>query len=178
MRVAGVVVENEGESALVQIAQFDAMPRVEATALIAPCCASRRWAAEVVSGRPYGSVRRLITASYDVLADLRWDDVAEALAGHPRIGERRAGGDREATWSRAEQRDAAGSSVADALLLGNQAYEQRFGHVFLICATGRSPEQMLVALQQRLHNSTGTERDFVRVELREIVRLRLIKTFR
>ena len=178
MSAAWAVIENEGESALVHVSYFDTLSAADAADLVEPCCASRRWVSEVVSGRPYGSMRRLISASHDVLADLGWGDLAEALAAHPRIGDRAAGADRESVWSRQEQRDAATSSVADALRVGNIAYEDRFGHVFLICATGRSPEQLLAALQRRLTNPTEVEREVVRAELREIVRLRLIKTFR
>ena len=178
MSAAWAVIENEGESALVHVTDFDAMTRADAIELMQPCCASRRWISEVVSGRPYGSMRRLISASHDVLADLGWGDLAEALAAHPRIGDRAGGSDRESAWSRQEQRGAGASAVAADLLAGNIAYEQRFGHIFLICATGRSPEQMLAELQQRLTNPTEVEREVVRAELREIVRLRLIKTFR
>jgi 2-oxo-4-hydroxy-4-carboxy-5-ureidoimidazoline decarboxylase len=170
--------ENEGESALVQIAVFDRMDPFEAADLMRPCCASRRWISEVVSGRPYGSMRRLTSASADVLADLTWSDLAEALAAHPRIGDRVAGAQRESAWSRQEQSGAADPSLADELYQGNVAYEQRFGHVFLICATGRSAAQMLAALHQRIGNPTEVEREVVRSELTEIVRLRLIKTFR
>jgi 2-oxo-4-hydroxy-4-carboxy-5-ureidoimidazoline decarboxylase len=158
-----VFTENEGESALVEIALFDRMEPFDAAELMRPCCASHRWVSEVVMGRPYGSMRRLLAASADVLADLRWTDLAEALAAHPRIGDRAGGAD---------------PSVADALYEGNVAYETRFGHVFLICASGRTAPEMLAALEQRLDNPTGVEREVVRAELRDIVRLRLIKTFR
>src|SRR5690606_19417888 len=99
----------------------------------------------------------------------------DALSAHPRIGERLAQAGREADWSRAEQ---AGMGDADDALraeiaAANQAYEQRFGHVFLICATGRSAEQMLAAARQRLNNDLDTERRVVRDELRAITRLRL-----
>jgi 2-oxo-4-hydroxy-4-carboxy-5-ureidoimidazoline decarboxylase len=173
-----VFTENEGESALVEIAIFDRMEPFEAAELIRPCCASHRWVSEVVMGRPYGSMRRLLAASADVIADLRWTDLAEALAAHPRIGDRVAGADRESSWSRQEQSGASDPSVADELYQGNVAYEARFGHVFLICATGRSAAEMLSALKQRLNNPTDVEREVVRAELREIVRLRVIKTFR
>lgn len=180
MSVAELVANSGGESDLIGVPSFDRAPRKDAAALLRPCCASSRWIAELVLGRPFGSLRALLTASDDIIGDLRWSDVAEALAAHPRIGERATGTDRESSWSRSEQSATAGvaSSVADQLLEGNLAYEERFGHVFLICATGRSAAQMLSALQQRLANPTETERDVVRDELRAIVRLRLIKTFR
>lgn len=161
-----------------QIAKWDELPVDAAAHAIRPCCASTRWVTEVVSGRPYGSLRRLRSASDDVLADLAWADVAEALAAHPRIGERLAGAGQESAWSRQEQSGASDPAVADELVAGNLAYEQRFGQVFLICATGRTAPEILAALRARLDNPTDVERQVVRTELREIVRLRLIKTFR
>jgi 2-oxo-4-hydroxy-4-carboxy-5-ureidoimidazoline decarboxylase len=162
----------------VQIDRFDRAPRVEAEAVLRPCCASSRWIAGVVERRPYGSLERLIEASDEALARLDWSDVEQALAAHPRIGDRVGGADREAQWSRQEQAGAAAEpAVAAELVAGNLAYEARFGHVFLICATGRSAPDMLAALRARLDNPEDVERGVVRTELREIVRLRLIKSF-
>lgn len=162
VRSVRVFTENEGESALLEIALFDGMEPFDAAELMRPCCASRRWISEVVMGRPYGSMRRLLAASADVMADLRWTDLAEALAAHPRI----------------DDRAAADPAVADELYQGNVAYEARFGHVFVICARGRTAADMLAALTHRLENPTDVEREVVRAELRDIVRLGLIKTFR
>jgi 2-oxo-4-hydroxy-4-carboxy-5-ureidoimidazoline decarboxylase len=120
----------------------------------------------------------LVARSDEVLAGLGWPDLEEALAAHPRIGQRAAGADRESAWSRQEQSGAADAAVAAALREGNVEYERRFGHVFLICATGRSPDEILAALRDRLGNDDGVERDVVRGELTEIVRLRLAKTLR
>jgi 2-oxo-4-hydroxy-4-carboxy-5-ureidoimidazoline decarboxylase len=107
-------------------------------------------------------------------------DVEEALAAHPRIGQRISGDGPEAEWSRAEQFGAqlADPDLESALREGNGAYEQRFGHVFLICATGLSAAAMLDALRSRLTNSIEVERGVVRAELGKIVRLRLAKSFR
>ena len=161
-----------------QIDRFDALPSGEAAELVRPCCAGRRWIDEIVAGRPYGSVDRLVATSDEVLAALQWSDIEQALAAHPRIGERVGGTDRESAWSREEQAGAADSAVASQLVAGNLAYEARFGHVFLICATGRSASDMLAALTSRLDNPVEVEHEVVRTELREIVRLRLIKSFR
>ena len=160
----------------VSIAEFDAVPVTDAAAELLPCCASRRWIGRIVSGRPYRSFELLAAASDAVLAQLRWSDIEEALAAHPRIGERRL----TDAWSREEQAGAAraDAEVERALREGNRAYEQRFGHVFLICATGLSAAQMLDALRARLGNSTDLEQAVVRVELAKIVRLRLAKAFR
>jgi 2-oxo-4-hydroxy-4-carboxy-5-ureidoimidazoline decarboxylase len=160
----------------VEVAEFDALDAAAAGALLRPCCTSRRWITSLVAGRPYRSLPHLVAASDAALTGLDWPDIAEALDAHPRIGERVGGSEREAAWSRAEQSGAAGH--ADELIEGNRAYEARFGHVFLICASGRSAAEILAALRERLGNSPETERAVVRTELRDIVRLRLAKTFR
>ena len=141
------------------------------------CCASRRWAAVVLAARPYAGLPALIAVSDATLAALDWGDVEEALAGHPRIGERMRGTGREAEWSRREQSAAAtgDNDLRAALTAGNVEYEQRFGHVFLIRASGRTAPEILANLHQRLRNDDATERDVVRGELAGIVRLRLEK---
>jgi 2-oxo-4-hydroxy-4-carboxy-5-ureidoimidazoline decarboxylase len=138
------------------------------------CCASRRWADELLARRPYHDLAQLRSVSEQVLKALDWADVEQALAAHPRIGDRAAGTSTEAGWSRDEQ---AGATPNDDLVAGNAAYEERFGHVFLICATGLSGQEMLAALHARLGNDPDTERDVVREELRKIVDLRLGKAF-
>ena len=139
---------------------------------LSACCASRRWVA-ALAGRSHRDAAALRAAGAEALDELDWADVEEALAGHPRIGERV----REGTWSRGEQSgmDDAEAEVRAALLAGNREYEERFGHVFLICASGRGAEEMLGDLRERLGNDTGTERAVVRRELARIVDLRLAK---
>jgi 2-oxo-4-hydroxy-4-carboxy-5-ureidoimidazoline decarboxylase len=151
----------------------------EAERELLACCASRRWADELLARRPYHDLAGLRRVSHAVLAELGWPDVEQALGAHPRIGERAAGDGREAGWSRGEQAGVAGSSArtAEDLAAGNVAYEERFGHVFLICATGLTGEQMLAALRERLGNDPDAERDVVRAELAKIVDLRLGKAF-
>jgi 2-oxo-4-hydroxy-4-carboxy-5-ureidoimidazoline decarboxylase len=138
------------------------------------CCASRRWADEILARRPYHDLAQLRGVSEQVLRALQWADVEQALAAHPRIGERAAGDSTEAGWSRDEQ---AGATPGDDLVAANRVYEERFGYVFLICATGLSGEQLLTALRTRLGNDPEAERDVVREELRKIVELRLGKAF-
>ncbi|HEY0698023.1 MAG TPA: 2-oxo-4-hydroxy-4-carboxy-5-ureidoimidazoline decarboxylase [Micromonospora sp.] len=141
------------------------------------CCAAPRWARLVAEGRPFGDVTALHAHSDATIAALDWADLLPALTAHPRIGERPVSGGREAAWSRAEQAGAAGAdaSTAAALVRANVDYEQRFGHVFLICATGRSAEQMLTAARTRLGNDPATEQQCVRRELAAITRLRLTR---
>ncbi|GAA3981241.1 2-oxo-4-hydroxy-4-carboxy-5-ureidoimidazoline decarboxylase [Actinomadura viridis] len=159
---------------------FNALAAADAEAGLLACCASRRWAAGVAAGRPYADAEALRSASDAFLAALDWADVEEALAAHPRIGERARGAGREASWSRGEQSgmDAAEAAVRESLAAGNRRYEERFGHVFLICATGLGAGDMLAALERRLGNDAAAERAVVREELGKIVRLRLDKMLR
>lgn len=166
----------------VPVGDLDRATAATAAGLLRPSCASARWIERMVSGRPYGSRPALVAGSDATIAAIGWPDLLQALAAHPRIGARppgAAGGGREAAWSRQEQsgtRDAA-ADVQAGLRAGNAAYEEQFGHVFLICATGMSAASMLAALQARLGHDPATEREVVREELMKIVRLRLARSF-
>lgn len=163
----------------VSIAELDAAPLPDAAAELYACCASKRWIGAVLAARPYRRLGVLAATSDQIVAQLAWPDVEEALAAHPRIGDRVAGDGRESAWSRGEQSAAQqlSAGIGRALRQGNVAYEQRFGHVFLISATGLTANEMLDALQSRLTNPVEVERDVVRAELAKIVRLRLAKAF-
>jgi 2-oxo-4-hydroxy-4-carboxy-5-ureidoimidazoline decarboxylase len=171
---------NPPEIGPIAVAEFDAAPAADAAAELMPCCASRRWISSLVSGRPYARLDRLTAASDALLAGLEWSELEAALAGHPRIGERAVSDGRTDGWSRQEQAGTATATdpVLRELAEANLGYEQRFGHVFLICATGLSAEAMLSALRSRLRNDPVAEREVVRSELAKIVRLRLAKAFR
>jgi 2-oxo-4-hydroxy-4-carboxy-5-ureidoimidazoline decarboxylase len=148
-----------------------------ATRRLEACNASRRWIAAMLDARPFTGVESLLTTAEQVARTLDWDDVCEALDAHPRIGDRAAGDSREAGWSRDEQSSVGGADDATraALADGNAAYEQRFGHVFLIRAAGRAPEEMLAELRRRLANDPAAEQAEVTGQLAEITRLRLRK---
>ena len=180
VRVVGVT---ESESHRMPVARLDGASAASAAGLLRPSCASARWIGRLVSGRPYGTLPALVTASDAAISALGWPDIEQALAAHPRIGDRpdpgTTGADREAAWSRQEQSGArdAPADVQAGLRAGNVAYEERFGHAFLICATGMSAASMLAALQARLGHDRAAEHAVVRDELMKIVRLRLAKAF-
>jgi len=137
------------------------------------CCSSARWVAEVASGRPYASADQLLARSDQAVARLAPADLEQALAGHPRIGEGRGADDR----SRREQAGVLGADpvTIQALADGNEAYERRFGHIYLVCATGRSAGELLALLQERLGNDPAAEWGVVRGELAKINRIRLAR---
>ncbi|MEE6262020.1 2-oxo-4-hydroxy-4-carboxy-5-ureidoimidazoline decarboxylase [Plantactinospora sonchi] len=139
------------------------------------CCAVPEWARAVAAGRPYPDLASVLDVADRALRALGWDEVARALAAHPRIGERAAGAGREAAWSRREQAgvDGADDSTRAALAEANRAYERRFGHLFLVFANGRGDVELLAAARARLGNDPATERAVVHEELRQIALLRL-----
>jgi 2-oxo-4-hydroxy-4-carboxy-5-ureidoimidazoline decarboxylase len=154
---------------------FNDEPADRAVQRLRACNAAPRFAADLTAGRPYRDVDTLVARAEEVTRALPWGDVAVALAAHPRIGDRVEGSSTEAESSRREQ-----SSLTDAddavraqLLDGNKAYEERFDHVFLIRAVGRSPQEMLTELRRRLGNDEATERAEVTAQLAEITALRV-----
>jgi 2-oxo-4-hydroxy-4-carboxy-5-ureidoimidazoline decarboxylase len=162
------------------LAQFNSLPQIDAERELQACCAAPTWAHGVASGRPYADVDGLLRAADEELRRLEWTEVEAALSAHPRIGQRAAGDERDAAWSRREQ---AGVGAADAetvvaLRAANEAYEQRFGHVFLVFATGKSASEMLSAARERLDHDAETEHRVVRGELGKITRLRLERLLR
>jgi len=146
----------------VKLEDFNALNPDEAVRQLMLCCGSREWAAQVAARRPFHVFEALIAAADDVWFSLSKKDWLEAFGHHPRIGEKQL---REkfastANWAEQEQKGTTGASenILKALAAGNLEYEKRFGHIFLICATGKTAEDMLFALDQRLGN--GPEREF------------------
>jgi 2-oxo-4-hydroxy-4-carboxy-5-ureidoimidazoline decarboxylase len=153
-----------------RMAQFDALPAADARSVLVECCTAPEWAERLAAGRPYGALPALLERADAVLAALDEDQVDLALAGHPRIGERSA----HASSAREQAGVAtAPDAVLAALAEGNRAYEERFGHVYLVCADGRPAEELLAVLRARLDNDPATERAVLRTELGKINRIRL-----
>lgn len=155
------------------LVRFNVLEEHAAFAALFEACASTVWARRLVAARPYAGPEDLYSASDAAMADLAEDDLAEAMAGHPPIGRPKPG---DPTSAR-EQRGMAGASeeLKAEMLDLNLAYQERFGHVFLICATGRTGEQMRDAVKERIGNSPEQEREIVRTELGKINRIRLAK---
>lgn len=153
---------------------FNSAPEDELRPLLTECLAVPRWVDAVVAGRPYASMDALLAASHVAAQGLSDEEVLGAIAGHPRIGERQKTGGVSAKWSRSEQ-SGVDSSQADRLAAANAAYEDRFGHIYLVCATGLSGAEMLDNLSSRMDNPPEVELRVVNDELAKIAALRLQK---
>lgn len=157
--------------------RLNLLPEPAATTALLSCCGSTRWAARVALQRPYPAVEAVHAAADDAFGELDREDVLEAFDAHPRIGERTARTDtgaRSRRWSSGEQ-----SGVRDddraRLEAVNRAYEQRFGWLFLICATGLDSGTILARAEERLDNDPETEFAVATEEQRKITHLRLAK---
>ncbi|MFF8311325.1 2-oxo-4-hydroxy-4-carboxy-5-ureidoimidazoline decarboxylase [Streptomyces lydicus] len=155
------------------LARFNSADDSTARAVLHEVCASRAWGSKVLDRRPYATTDALFAASDAAMAELTAEDLAEAMAGHPPIGRPKPG---DPTSSR-EQSGMAGASdeLKTEMLELNLAYQEKFGHVFLICASGRTGEQMRDAVRNRIDNTPEQEREIVRVELGKINRIRLTR---
>jgi 2-oxo-4-hydroxy-4-carboxy-5-ureidoimidazoline decarboxylase len=138
-----------------------------------------RWIDEVASRAPFASVAELLSTAYDAATPLSASEIDSAIADHPRIGERPVGEGAAQDFSRSEQSalgdDDAG--LAAQIAAGNEAYEERFGRVFIIRAAGRTRAEILEELERRLELPNASELEIVGEQLRDIALLRLEKTF-
>ena len=162
------------------LAWLNSMPHDEAVKALLQCCGSKRWAENVAKARPYASLESLIASANDIWRSLNPDDWLEAFRSHPKIGEKKADAqvsDQSLRWSGQEQAGVTQASreTVDALAALNWAYEQKFGYIFIVCATGKTSDEMLAALRQRIENDAGTELSIAAAEQSKITELRLKK---
>jgi OHCU decarboxylase len=158
--------------------RLNALPLKDAAAQLRACCGSSRWVESMLARRPFESVAGLLAAADEAWRATGPEDWNEAFAHHPRIGERHAAAPVSATaqaWSSGEQGAAAGAGAAarSALARANEAYERRFGRIYLVCAAGRSAEDLLADIETRMRNDPERERAVAVEEQRKITRLRL-----
>ncbi len=154
----------------------------EAEAELLKCCGSKNWARAMAQLRPFRDAGALADAADRIWRQLGREDWLAAFRCHPRIGEKPAQGGSAETrrWAKQEQSGAqsAKGDIRAALAEGNRAYEVRFGHIYIVCATGRTSEEMLALLGQRLQNDPETELRIAAEEQRKITQLRLEKLLR
>ena len=144
------------------------------------CCGSRTWASALSEARPFIDADALFHKADSVWWSLGEEDWLEAFRAHPKIGEQKAAAvqsEQARSWSAQEQSGVAGADTEAkaALAAGNREYEERFGFIFIVCATGKTSAEMLAILNGRLRNDPGTELRAAAEEQRKIMRLRLEK---
>lgn len=159
------------------LAELDALAHEDAVRELLRCCGSSRWAEAVARSRPFPDRARLDEVASRVWWSLGREDWLEAFACHPRIGERKAPSGAETAWSSQEQAGTRGAAEATMAELArrNAAYEARFGHVYLVCATGKTADEMLALVRARLGNDPDTELRVAAGEQDKITRIRLGK---
>ncbi len=163
--------------------RFNALPVETAELELRKCCGSANWIRRMVQERPFTTVEQFCEAADRVWRELSPVDWLEAFRHHPKIGKKKAvvrnstAAQRWASNEQAGTRDAR-PELLEALATGNHAYEARFGYIFIVCATGKSTEEMLALLRQRLQNDAGAEIRVAAEEQRKITRLRIEKLLR
>ena len=160
------------------LAEFNALPSSQAESLLMDCCGSARWAASVASRRPFENVEAFHKAADAIWWNLERADWLEAFSHHPQIGDKPASGSESARqWAEGEQTGvrAATEEVKARLARGNRAYFDKFGYIYIVCASGKSAAGMLAILEQRLQNDLASELSIAAEQQRLITRIRLEK---
>jgi 2-oxo-4-hydroxy-4-carboxy-5-ureidoimidazoline decarboxylase len=160
------------------LARWNSLDPATAAREILPCCGSQAWAAELASRRPIADEASLMKTSASIWLALPEDAWQEAFDSHPRIGQTHAQTDAtemSLQWSAQEQRTAltADQTAKRALEEANHRYEQRFGRIFIVCATGKTSAEMLAILETRMKNDAATELRESAEQQRQITQLRL-----
>jgi 2-oxo-4-hydroxy-4-carboxy-5-ureidoimidazoline decarboxylase len=168
------------DNTMTYLEEWNAMGAAAAAEAILPCCGSAAWAHGLVTRRPLGTLPELLAASDSAWWSLAEDDWQQAFNSHPRIGERSAHPHAGATslqWSAGEQSTAmlSDQEAKARLAEGNQAYEERFGRIFIVCATGRTSQEILSILERRMRNTPEAEVHEAAEQQRQITHIRLRK---
>jgi len=160
------------------LAEFNALPSAQAESVLMDCCGSARWAASVASRRPYATVETLHKSADSIWWNLERAEWLAAFSRHPQIGDQPVSGSASARqWAESEQAGAraAGDDVKARLARANRAYVEKFGYIYVVCATGKTAEGMLAILNQRLQNDLASELSIAAEQQRMIMRIRLEK---
>lgn len=162
------------------VQRLNELPADGAEAEFLKCCGAQRWAREMAEARPFADLDHLLSEGDRICALLAPDDWLEAFRAHPKIGETKPAAFHSAqaeSWSAQEQSAVAKASLETIKELAekNREYEDRFGFIFIVCATGKSSEEMLALINARIHNDRNTELRTAAEEQRKITQLRLEK---
>jgi OHCU decarboxylase len=162
----------------VTLEKLNALPPAQAEAVLLDCCGSARWASRMTARQPFTGLDDLYEAANSIWQNLEPADWLEAFGRHPQIGETAAtGSESSRRWAEGEQTGArvAAENVKTKLAQGNRAYREKFGYIFIVCATGKSAEEMLALLEQRLQNDPADDLHIAAEQQRLITHLRLEK---
>jgi allantoicase len=178
LRLLGVPVEPSDP-----ISRFHRLPKGKAQKALLDCCGSKKWVARMLANRPFADLPAILHAADAIWKELDQKAWREAFLHHPPIGGRKARARQSGkakNWSAGEQSAAQQGSAAtlDQIAAGNAAYQRKFGHVFLICATGKTAGEILESLERRMNNEPSAETLVAAEEQRKITRLRLEKLLR
>ena len=163
-----------------ELETLNSLSQEQADAEFLKCCGSRTWARAMNDFRPFATVAQLLVTAGDVWSSLSKEDWLEAFRAHPKIGEKKASSaqsEQAQKWSAQEQAgtEEAAAETKTALAEGNRRYIERFGFIFIICASGKSAAEMLASLNDRLQNDAQTELKIAAEQQKKITRLRLEK---
>jgi len=164
----------------VSVAELNVMAELQAKTLLAECCGASRWVSRMLARRPFKSRTALLSTADEIWRSLDSGDWREAFSHHPRIGERKSAMPptaRENAWASREQSGVEGADddLRADLAAANREYEQRFGYIYIVFATGKSAERMLALARDRLRNDPDIELRVAAEEQRKITRARLKK---
>lgn len=161
------------------LAAWNASGKTEAIDAMIACCGAQRWAEAMVALRPIADAAELSEKADREWSRMEEADWMQAFACHPRIGERKAAQAtaKSSAWSSQEQASAAnaGEQVLEELAQGNALYEERYGFTYIVCATGKSAEEMLAILKRRLVSDRETELREAAEQQRQITQIRMRK---
>jgi allantoicase len=170
------------ENSVHGVERFNRAPLAQAREMLLDCCGSPAWVKQMLAQVPFPYVEHALNSASTIWGGLHREDWMEAFRHHPAIGAKRGKKIQSAAarkWSKGEQSVAqtADATTLAALADANKKYQARFGHVFLICATGKTSDEILMSLRQRLSNDPEVEMRIAAEEQRKITRLRLEKLF-
>ena len=163
-----------------KLEELNNAPQETANSTLLSCCGSHRWANKMAVARPFADVSALLDQAEKIWQNLDAQDWLEAFAAHPKIGAKKAASHQtaqSADWSKSEQSgtENADDSVRNELEEANHLYESKFGFIFIVCATGKSAEEMLSLCKQRSNNSETEEIKIAADEQKKITEIRLKK---
>ena len=177
---ASASLENQNRQAKMTLLQLNHLAETQLAALLESCCVAPRWVERMLSARPFASVEQVYASAKSIWEQLEEQDYLDAFEGHPQIGDLSTLREKYAVTADKAGHEQSGMNQASEDLLTemmtlNNAYLEKFGFIFIVCATGKSAEQMLVIIRERINNDYHTELSIAANEQAKITQIRLEK---